>query len=38
MIISEVFLKTKSDKNIHQNAPNCTILVLCFSGEYLRAP
>ena len=21
-----IFLKTKSDQNIHQNAPNCTIL------------
>ena len=21
-----IFLKTKSDQNVHQNAPNCTIL------------
>ena len=26
MVIFGNFLKTKSDQNIHQNAPNCTIL------------
>ena len=26
MVIFGIFLKTKSDQNIHQNAPNCTIL------------
>ena len=26
MVIIEIFLMTKFDQNIHQNAPNCTIL------------
>ena len=31
------FLKTKSDQNVHQNAPNCTILKI-FSGEHAPEP
>ena len=31
MVIFEYFLKTKSDQNIHQNAPNCTILKIFFA-------
>ena len=27
MLIFREFFKTQSNKNIHQNAPNCTILI-----------
>ena len=37
MVIFGNFLKTKSDQNIHQNAPNCTILKI-FSGEHAPEP
>ena len=32
------FLKTKSDQNIHQNSPNCTILKNFLGGAYPRTP
>ena len=32
MVIFGIFLKSKSDKNIHQNAPNCTILKKFLGG------
>ena len=32
------FLKTKSDPNIHQNAPNCTILKKILGGACPRTP
>ena len=37
MIILEKILKTKSDQNTHQNAPNCTILKI-FLGEHAPKP
>ena len=37
MVIFEYFLKTRSDQNIHQNAPNCTILKN-FLGDYTPEP
>ena len=36
MVIFEIFLKTKSDQNIHQNAPNCTILKKFIGGACPR--
>ena len=33
-----IFLKTKSDPNIHQNAPNCTILKNFLEGACPRTP
>ena len=36
MVIFEYFLKTKSDQNIHQNAPNCTILKKILGGACPR--
>ena len=38
MLIFEIFLKTKCDQNIHQNAPNCTILKKFFGGACPRTP
>ena len=38
MVIFEYFLKTKSYKNIHQNAPNCTILKFFSGGACPRTP
>ena len=32
------FLKTKCDQNIHQNAPNCTILKKILGGACPRTP
>ena len=32
------FLKTKCDQNIHQNAPNCTVLKIFLGGACLRNP
>ena len=32
VIFDFLYLKTKSDPNIHQNAPNCTILEKKLSG------
>ena len=32
------FLKTKSDQNIHQNAPNCTILKKISPGRHAPEP
>ena len=38
MVIFEYFLKTRSDQNIHQNAPNCTILKNFLEGACPRTP
>ena len=38
MVIFGNFLKTKSDQNIHQNAPNCTILKKISRGACPRTP
>ena len=38
MVIFGIFLKTKSDQNIHQNAPNCTILKNFLGGACPRTP
>ena len=38
MVIFEIFLKTKCDKNIHQNAPNGTILKNFLGGACPRTP
>ena len=38
MVIFRNFLKTKSDQNIHQNAPNCTILKSFIGGTCPRTP
>ena len=38
MVIFEYFLKTRSDQNIHQNAPNCTILKNFLGGACPRTP
>ena len=38
MVIFEYFLKTRSDQNIHQNAPNCTILKNFHGGACPRTP
>ena len=38
MVIFEIFLRTKSDPNIHQNAPNCTILKKILGGACPRTP
>ena len=38
MVIFKYFLKTRSDQNIHQNAPNCTILKNFLGGLYPRTP
>ena len=32
MVIFEILLKPKSDQNIHQSAPNCTILKKILGG------
>ena len=34
----EIFLKRNSDPNIHQNAPNCTILKKILGGACPRTP
>ena len=36
MIIFEYVLKTQFDQNIHQNAPNCTILKKIIGGACLE--
>ena len=33
-----IFLKTKSDQNIHQNAQNCTISFKIFLMEHVPEP
>ena len=38
MVIFEIFYKTKSYLNIHQKAPNCTILKNFLRGTYPRTP
>ena len=38
MLIFETFLKTKSDPNIHPNAPNCTILKKFPGGTCPQTP
>ena len=38
MVIIEIFLRTKSDQNIHQNAPNCTILKKFLGGHAPEPP
>ena len=38
MVILGNFLKTKFDQNIHQNAPNCTILKHFLGGACPRTP
>ena len=38
MVIFEYILKTRSDQNIHQNAPNCTILNKFLGGACPRTP
>ena len=38
MVFFKKNLNTKSDPNIHQNAPNCIILKKIFGGAYTRAP
>ena len=38
MVIFKKYLKTKSDQNVHQNAPNCTILKKILGGACPRTP
>ena len=38
MILFEIFLSKKSDPNIHQNAPNCTIFKNFLGGACPRTP
>ena len=38
MILFEIFLSKKSDPNIHQNPPNCTIFKNFLAGACPRTP
>ena len=38
MVLPEIFLSKKSDPNIHQNAPNCTIFKKFLGGTCPRTP